>query len=257
MKVPLLPALTLLAVAAALFLLPDGAFHSWRLALHGAFARLSAPPEGDDSEERAEYPINEDLVDRLRQKDAEIAILNQRLRDFGLTRQAVRAERIVQARIISLGPSQTLDTFTIDAGTDRGVAAGDAVAVGQAVAGVVAMAGERSSLVLSLSSPGCYLSVRLGPAEATGQFNRELCAVQGTGRGGVKAVLFSTGSGASPGWVALTSGLERGVPEGLVVGTVAGDFIEGTEAGTLEAELRPRADLASLDYVTVLSGAEQ
>ena len=256
MKVPILPALILLALAAALYLLPDGAFHSWRLALHGSIARLSASPEGEDSDERVNYPIDQDLLDRLWQKDAEIAILNQRLRDLGLTRQAVNGVKIVQARVIALGPNQTLDTFTIDVGTKDGVAAGEAVVVGQAVAGVVVKVEERSSLVLSLSSPGCYLSVRLGPPETSGALNRELCAVQGTGRGRVKTVIFSSGSPASIGWLALTSGLEKGVPEGLVVGSVIGDFIEGTEAGTYEADLKPRADLNTLDYVAVLSRME-
>lgn len=253
MKVPVLPALIFLALAVALYLLPDGAFHSWRQYLHGAVSRLESPPEGEDRGERADYSGVEDLLDRLRQKDAQIAALGQRLRDFGLARQAVEDVSIIQARIVQLGPNQTLDTFTIDAGEEHGVSAGDAVTVGQAVAGVVAQVGERSALVLSLSSPGCYLSVRLGPAEGADALNRELCAVQGSGRGGVKVVLFSSGSEASPGWVALTSGLEKGVPEGLVVGMVAGDFVEGEEAGTLEAELRPRADLNALDYVTVLA----
>lgn len=256
MKVPILPALILLALAIALYILPDGAYQSWRLFLHGTIARLYKPDEGWEGPEETGGDLDSRLVERLMQKDAEIAALSRRLRDLGETRERVEGVKITQARIVELGPGAALDSFTIDCGAADGVNAGDAVTVGQAVAGVVAKAGENASLVLSLSSPGCYISVRLGPAEYAADTVRELCAVQGTGRGGVKAVLFSSGSPASLGWVALTSGLEKGVPEGLLVGTVSGDFIEGEEAGTLEASLRPFAELAGLDYVTVLSRFE-
>ncbi len=252
MKVPILPALLLLAVAVALYLLPDGVFHSWRLFLHGGIARLYKAEEGSDSSERLDYPLDRELLDRLLQKDAELASLHQQLRDLGVTRQAITGMKITQARIIGLGPNNQPDAFVIDVGSEDGILTGDAVVVGQAVAGVVARTGERASLVLSLSSPGCYISVRLGPAEAT-NLPREMCAVQGAGHGGVKVVLFSTGSAASPGWQALTSGLEKGIPEGLLVGAVAGNFVEGVEAGTLEAELKPHADLSALDYVAVLT----
>lgn len=252
MKTPLIPTLMLLALAAALYLAPDGAFRTWRLYLHGSFARLFKPADGSDSDERVAYPVDRELRDRLVQLNAEIASLNARIRDLGLTREKIPETRIVPARIISLGPNATLDTYTINAGGDDGVRVGDAVVVGQAVAGVVTRCEPRASLVLSISSPGCYLSVRLGPAESPGLESRELCAVQGLGRDGVKIVLFSTGSVARPGWVAMTSGLEKGIPEGLLVGVVASDFSEGTENGTLEAELKPQLDLLTLDYVTVV-----
>ena len=254
MKVPFLPALILFALGVALFLLPDGSFHSWRLLLHGSVARLSRVPEGGEMDVHPAPPasIDNELLDRLRQKDAEIASLNQRLRDLGVSRAEVPEVSIIPSRVIMLGPDATLDTFTIDVGSADGVSSGDAVVVGEAVAGLVARVGERASLVLSLSSPGCYLSVRLGPSGASLE-DREVCAVQGAGRGRVRIILFSSGSAASPGWIAMTSGLEKAVPESLLVGTVAGAFFEGSEAGTLEAELKPRVDLNALDYVTVLA----
>ena len=256
MKTPLLPTLMLFALAAALYLAPDGAFHAWRLYLHGAFARLAKPADGSDSAERTGYPVDEEMRARLVQMNAEIASLHIRLRDFGESRDAVPAAGIVHGRVILLGPNGIADTYTIDVGGVDGVGVGDAVVVGQAIVGVVARCEPMASLVLSLSSPGCYLSVRLGPAESPGDSARELCAVQGLGGGGSKIVFFSTGSAAHPGWTALTSGLEKGIPEGLLVGTVAGELSEGVENGTLEADIRPYADLTSIDYVAVISAGE-
>jgi cell shape-determining protein MreC len=76
--------------------------------------------------------------------------------------------------------------------------------------------------------------------------------VRGLGAGGVAAVVFSTATAAKDGWVAMTSGLEESVPEGLILGTLAGALAEGEENGTLEGRLRPAADLPSLDFVSVL-----
>lgn len=253
MKAPILPLLFLLALALALYLLPDGSSSTWRLTLHGMLSRLNKPADGWEIPENTTVDINTELLERLQQKDAELAALAQRLRDFEIARSSIPQVRITPSRIIRLGPNATIDTFTIDSGSEDGIAAGDAVTVGQAIVGVVAKVEEHASLVLALSSPGCYLSVRLGPPESGRETLRELCAVQGTGQGGIKAVLFSTGSPASPSWLALTSGLEDGIPEGLLVGSVAGNFIEGEESGTLEAELKSAANLTALDYVTVLS----
>jgi cell shape-determining protein MreC len=81
---------------------------------------------------------------------------------------------------------------------------------------------------------------------------RELGVVQGAGFGDVKAVVFSSGSNATTGWIATASGLEGQIPEGILIGTVAGDFHEGVENGTVEAQLTPFANLNGLDYVTVI-----
>ncbi|MDR1612543.1 MAG: rod shape-determining protein MreC [Planctomycetota bacterium] len=252
MKTPLVPSLMLLALAAALCLLPDGAFRTWRLRLHGSLARLSRPDDGIAGPEAVARPVEEELIERLRQKDEEIAVLNRRLRELGQTREAFPALSIVPARIIALGPNSTLDSFTIDAGTSQGVKPGDAVVVGQALAGVVAQSEPGASLALSLSSPGCYLSARIGPRESSGIAARELGAAQGSGLGEIRAVVFSSGSDATTGWLATTSGLEDGIPEGILIGTVAGEFYEGRENGAVEAQLTPFVNLNGLDYVTVI-----
>ncbi|MDR0363353.1 MAG: hypothetical protein LBJ46_11835, partial [Planctomycetota bacterium] len=149
MKTPLVPSLMLLALAAALYFLPDGAFKTWRLWLHGSIARLSLV---DSRESAVADPVafDAELLERLRQKDEELAILNRRLRDLGETREAFPALRIIPARIIALGPNSGFDSFTINAGTLHGVQAGDAVVVGQSLAGVVAQSEANAALVLSL-----------------------------------------------------------------------------------------------------------
>lgn len=233
-------------------MLPDGALYSWRLYVRGAFARLyrSADP-GREAAGRifSEYA---DLVQILHRREAQIADMRRRLVEAGVAAEAVDGVDIVNARVVRLGSDNTLDTFTIDAGTRDGVGEGQAVVVGQAVAGVVVRAEAHAALVLSLASPGCYLSARLGEPGGSVDRPRVLGAVRGIGAGRVVSVVFSTATAAKEGWVAMTSGLEGSVPEGLILGTLAGELAEGGENGTLEGELRPATDLRSLDFVSVL-----
>lgn len=243
----------LLLLAAALYMLPDGSFYAWRLYLHGAFARLERPPDPRLDVSESAFSTDRDLLDILSQKNAEIAELNRQLRELGVTREFVPRVKAIPARTIQLGPNNNLDAFTIDVGSIAGVKRGQAVVVGQALVGIVVRVEANASLVLSLSSPGCYISVRLGePGDASGK-PRILAAAQGIGGNQVKTIVFSTGSSAQEGWQAMTSGLEKAIPEGLLVGTVVGRFTEGQENGTMEAELRPELDLSTIDFVTVLS----
>ncbi|MCD8349948.1 MAG: hypothetical protein LUC93_04975 [Planctomycetaceae bacterium] len=249
---PVLPALILLLLAAALYMLPDGSLYAWRLYVRGAVARLHRPPDPRPDASEDVTTTARDLVMLLHQKEAQLSDLRRRLRELGVTDEKVDRQRIVAARVIRLGPDNTLDTFTIDVGTRDGVEAGQAVVVGAAVVGVVVKSEADASLCLSLSSPGCYISARLGEVGGSTERPRLLCAVRGVGAGRVAGVIFSTATAAKEGWVAMTSGLEGSIPEGLLLGTLVGQLVEGDEGGTLEGELRPAADLASLDFVSVL-----
>lgn len=253
MRNPVLPAVMLLLLAAALYFLPDGALYAWRLSVRGAVARLWRPPDPRHDAGGDIFTDHRDLLEILHQQHAQLADMRRRLTEIGVTREHVEKMKIIAGRVIRLGPDNTLDTFTIDVGTDAGVRPGQACVVGQSVVGIVVKAETNASLVLSLSSPGCYVSARLGEPGGSTDRPRMLCGVRGAGGGIVSAVVFSTDTAAKSGWVAMTSGLEPSIPEGLLLGTIAGQMIEGDENGTLEAELRPATDLTSLDFVTVLA----
>ena len=242
----------LLLLAAALYMLPDGALYAWRLSLQGTIARLYRPADPRPDASSNLFTEHRDLIMLLHQQHAQLADMRRRLTEIGVATEHVDKVKIIAGRVIRLGPDNTLDTFTIDVGSLDGVAAGQACVVGQALVGVVVRTEANASLVLSLASPGCYISARLGETQGANDRPRLLCAVRGVGGGSVSTVVFSTATPVKAGWVAMTSGLEPSIPEGLILGTVAGAMAEGAENGTLEAELRPAADLASLDFVTVL-----
>lgn len=252
MKTPVLPAVMLLLLAAALYLLPDGALHAWRLSARGAIARLWRPPDPRNDASGDIFTNHRDLLEILHQQHAQLADMRRRLAEIGVAAESVPGMKIVAGRVVRLGQGNTLDTFTIDVGTDAGVGPGQACVVGQAVAGIVVRAERDAALVLSLASAGCYVSARLGEPGGSTDRARLLCGVRGAGGGVVSAVVFSTDTAAKEGWIAMTSGLEPSIPEGLLLGTISGGMIEGEENGTLEAELRPATDLNSLDFVTVL-----
>lgn len=253
MRNPVLPSFILLILAAALYMLPDGALYGWRLSLQGAFARLHKPPDPRHDASLQTFSEQRDFLDVLQQKETVIADLNRRLRELEVVMENVERQKIVSARVVRLGPDNSLDSFTIDVGTRDGIEAGQAVVAGYALAGVVVRAEANAAMVVSLSSPSCYVSARMGEPGGSSERPRILGAVRGTGGGGVAAVVFSTTTAAKEGWVAMTSGLEKSIPADLIIGTVSSRLSEGEESGTLEAELRPAADLDSLDFVSVLA----
>lgn len=257
MRNPVLPPLMLLLLAVALYMLPDGTLYGWRLSVRGTIARLYRPPDPRHDAVQETFSGYNDLVGILHEKEAQIADMRRRLAEVGVTMEEVEGVKIVAARVVRLGADNTLDTFTIDVGTRDGVEAGNAVVVGRAVAGVVVRAEAEAALVLSLASRGCYLSARLGEPGGSPERARLLCAVRGLGGGEVATVIFSSSTAAKEGWLAMTSGLEKSVPEGLLLGTVSSRPAAGDESGTLEARLRPAADLESLDFVTVLAGTKR
>lgn len=254
MRNPVLPPIMLLLLAAALYMLPDGTMYAWRLYLRGAVARLYRPPDPRHDAAKGIFSDYDDLISILHEKEAQIADMRRRLSEVGVTMEKVDNTKIVAARVVRLGADNSLDTFTIDAGTKDGVETGHAVVVGRAVAGIVVKAEAEASLVLSLGSRGCYISARLGEPGGSPERARLLCAVRGLGGGDVATVIFSPATAAKEGWIAMTSGLEKSIPEGLLIGTVSSRPVEGDESGTLETRLRPAADLNSLDFVTVLAG---
>lgn len=253
MRNPILPFIMLLLLAVALYLLPDGSFTAWRLALQGALVRLYRPVQQDVSLITDPLANERDLLEVLQQKNAEIADMRRQLRDLGISGETVPSARIIPARLVQLGPANALDSFTLNVGSESGVEPGQAVVVGQSLVGVVVRAEENASLVLSLSSPGCYVSTRLSDPDDDSGRPRPISAVRGVGSGGVRAIVFSSSTDAAEGWLAMTSGLEASIPEGFIIGTVNSRFEEGLESGTLEAELRPAIDPSTLDYVVVVA----
>lgn len=249
MKTPALPSLLLLALAAALYFLPDGFGKNIRLAVRGSVIRIfresNRLPPGDDDR----IP---DLLDRMAQKDAEIAKMRRELRDIGESRDKIPGMVLTPAEVIRLGPGSERDMITLDVGGDDNVTIGNAVVVGQALAGVVVEVDPRASLALLLSSTGCYIPARASsPSDPTGELRQDLCAVRGNGDGGVNVLVFSPDTGIQPGWIVFTSGLGGGLPEGLIIGEVLGAPTDGREPGVMEAPLKPRAPISSLDRVVV------
>lgn len=253
MRNPVFFPIMFLLLAIALYIMPDGSFYTWQLYLRGVFARLHRAPDPNPDATDGDFFRHRDLLDLILQKDAEIADLHRRLRDLAVTTESVDKVRITPARIVRLGPDNNLDIFTIDAGTEQMVAPGQAVVVGAALVGVVVKSEPNASLVLSLSSRGCYISARLGEPSGSLDRPRALAGVRGARAGTVRIITFSSDTGAREGWVAMTSGLEKQIPAGLVLGAVASSFVDGEESGTMEAELRPMTDLSSLDYVAVIA----
>ena len=237
--------------AVALWLVPREAIWHCRLFLYDLWPRRQASALFPRDTVRAEE-VASDLRLRLLQKDAEINALRVRLRHIGELREAAPQLRFVSATVIGVGGARWGEIAIVDRGSRDGVAVGDAVAQGQALAGVVRRTGIHSAEVALLWSPCCLVAARLvSETSADG----ELWAVQGDGRGGVRAVCYSRFTKARQGAMLLTAEAAGAVPPQLLLGTITADPVEGAEPGTMEAPLQPAAELRTLDGMLIVQRA--
>jgi rod shape-determining protein MreC len=151
----------------------------------------------------------------------------------------------VPAQVIN-GPTSNFQvTIEIDKGTGDGVGVGLPVVSGAGLVGQVIAAGASTATVQLLTDTRSRVGVRL-PAGAIG-----VAAGQGYGEQlQLQDVLVS--APALKGQVAYTSGLSGAAyPSGIPVGTVT-SVSSGAGSLTKQITLAPLANLATLQYVTVL-----
>ena len=156
---------------------------------------------------------------------------------------------MVTAAVTALGPSNYVDTVTIDKGRDQGVAVGDpvmaGVAGGGALVGSVVKASHATATVRLVTTGKSNVGVVYGNdqfATLAGQGSTRDLAVQ----------LVSTNTAVAQGEVLVTDGLAGSqFPPGLPVATVS---TVHTVSGAADKEVtaEPLADVGGLAYVTVL-----
>lgn len=248
-------AASLIAGLALLALLAPGGPFGARVRLAG-FLRpvaflLPAPPPPVPGGATAEQ------VHALEVRVQELQTENDKLKEFRALRleEASRGLRAVMAGVLGRDrhwPSRL--SLLVDRGTDHGLRRGLPVVVGKSLAGFVAEAGARTSLVQLLDDPArrgtdarIAVGVRVFRAGAARAFEG---ALSGEKRGVLKVRLLPAGS-VAPGDIVATSAADPSVPAGLLVGVV--ESVEEDRAlGLATAFVRPSADLASVRSLVVL-----
>ncbi len=239
-----------IAAALALWLAPADMIWRWRLTLYDLWPR-QPPPSAAARDGAWLEEVTADLRIRLLQKEAEIASLRSRLRHLGELRENAPQLRFAAATLIGVCGVRWGEGAILDCGSQNGVAIGDAVAQGQAMAGVVRRVGLYSAEAALIWSPSFLVAARLvvdGDSGGEG----ELWAVQGDGKGGARAVCYSRFTKARKGATLFTAEAAGAVPPNLLLGTLDADPGDGAEPGTMEAPLKPAAELRTLDDVLII-----
>ena len=169
---------------------------------------------------------------------------------------AASGHRYLAAEIILRDPQMWRERFTVDRGAKDGVRPGAAVidvgADGRPLfIGVIERVGRRTSTVLTLYNDALRLSARLGASGAVGFVN------VGEGHrddGTIPIGYLPRGVPFQPGEAAVTTGFERSIPAGLVIGNLTSMEKPGSRfSGRLHlaGRLRPAAELDGLRFVVI------
>ena len=183
---------------------------------------------------------------RIENLEAENALLNKLVG----YKNAHHQQKLVPARVIALNMGELRDACLVDKGREDGVQQGMLIIAGSGLAGVVDEVYPSSSRMTIISSSRTRIGARVLRAES-----RAVGVVTGLSLTGttLKMQYLPREADIKDGDSIVTSGVGGKYPSGIYIGTVS--KIE-VDAGGLQklAQIKPAANLASLEKVFILAG---
>ena len=154
--------------------------------------------------------------------------------------------KLKAANIISFSGNQSVNLFTVDAGSEGGVERDTIVVNGDGLIGRVIEAGKGSSTVLSIVDE----SNKIGFEVVNGE-NTYIGVCEGNGDGLLIGEILDEEADVAEGAVVTTSGIGGIYPQGIMIGTVAKK--EHTDENTLlTIEIEPAVYFKGLKMVALL-----
>ena len=186
-------------------------------------------------------------IDNLRLTEVEAE--NQRLRELLRFAQLnpiydVRGGQVV-ARVINKGPSNYLNSITIDLGSEHGIEAGMPVVTERGLVGRILKVGPRTSSVLLITDPSSGVQAMI-------QRSRELGVVNGQAGEAPVMDYIPQGGDVTAGDVVITSGLGGNFPKNLVIGQVV-EVSQKDYEMFQQGILRPTVNFDRLEFVLVIT----
>jgi len=216
-------------------------------AIAGFFTDIFTPNEAAQENIRLKERIAE-LESELKSHE-EIKSENERLAKLLNFQKENTQFEMITASIVGKNPGRWFDSFTINAGLNRGIKKDMAVVTGEGLAGRVTETGANWSKVMAIID--CDSSVS-GIIERT----RDNGIVKGqTTMDGTEPLMgmsyLPIDADLTPGDRVLTSGLGDIFPKGLIIGEVV-EVTRGTVGSEKQAAVKPAVDFMHLEEVMVI-----
>lgn len=198
---------------------------------------------------------NEDLKKQISEVSYENKILLQDKYELDRFRELYKLDQKyadypkVGARVISADPNSWYNTFTIDKGTDDGIAVDMNVIAGNGLVGIVVEVHQNYSIVRSIIDDSSNVS---------GMFIKtsDTCVVNGSmesySKGVLDVSLIAKDAKISDGYEVVTSSISTKYLQGILIGYVKDISVEPNNL-TKTAHLIPAVDFSRLDEVLIIT----
>ncbi|MEK7094723.1 MAG: rod shape-determining protein MreC [Patescibacteria group bacterium] len=154
---------------------------------------------------------------------------------------------MITARILIKTKDDSNERLVIDKGSGDGIKLGQAVIEGEAIlVGVISEVGAKTSRVTPISDRALKLGIRTLNSKGT------IGVASGETGSLISVNYIPRTANVKINDVLVTSGADRGVPGGLIVGTVS-SIEDNKDKPYLKAYIEPMFDITSLSYVGVAS----
>lgn len=155
-------------------------------------------------------------------------------------------------KVITMDPSDPFCSFSIDAGTASGVAAGDPVVTADGLVGIVEEVGLTYSKVRTVLHPDLKASASISRTDESGYTGGSLSLAK---EGKLRINYLERTSSVVSGDFVVTSGLGGVFPSGLLVGRVT-TVSSDSDGMTLYGLIEPFVDIPNLKRVMVITSFE-
>lgn len=192
---------------------------------------------------------NERLAARVEELEGQLSVLKEFERENDRLRQLLNFSvehgfRSIGASVIGSDPSGWIRGIVIDRGSAQGVQPGMAVVHSKGIVGQVVSVSSNSSRVLLVNDHSSGV-------DAVVQGSRARGVVEGAGERMCELKFITPETPVKVGDVAITSGMDRVFPKGLVVGTIS-DVNVQTGGLFQTVEVKPAVDFSRLEEVLVV-----
>lgn len=151
---------------------------------------------------------------------------------------------IVTADVVSLDGVNWTNAFTIDRGSESGIAADDIVIAGEGLIGRVSETGKGWSKVIPIIDESSHISFSLNS-------NRNILGIiKGAENGELTGYMLDSSSDINEGELIVTSGMGK-YPAGICIGRVS-SAVYDSDRQLMEIKVKPLVDFASLAKVSVI-----